>query len=946
MKGSSNPHRKRASQAEGIRVRGRSLPRRRHPASPAQSVDLQHLGHLLDQSSDLILAFDASSLRIAVANDTASAWLGRERESLPGAPLAAIHPLLGDAARAAAANPGCSIPTRAMLLSDDGAERTVDGWARVSAVHGKLIGTLVARDVSDRIRVEESLRDSALQYRRLHEWMRDGFAQVDMEGRLQEFNSAYQSLLGYSQEELRQLTYEDLTPEEWHPIEAAIVRLQVFERGYSEVYEKEYRRKGGTVVPVELRTYLIRDASGSPTGMWAIVRDISDRKRAAQQLLESERKYRELVENANSIILRWNRRGEILFVNEFGLRFFGYRQDELVGQHVIGTLVPPGESTGRDLRPLMEAVCLHPEQFERNVNENMCRNGERVWIAWTNRAILDERREVVEVFSVGSDISDRKRAEEELGRQRSLFRNLFEGAPVAIAILDHDGRILELNRSFETLFGYPESEATGRDINELLPGETDPSADGDVSLMACSAGRVVEMEAVRHSRDGRRLDVHLVRYPNIVQGRLVGVFAIYRDITDRKRAEAALRASRNLLQAVLDTIPTRVFWKDRDLRYLGCNQAFARDAGARSPDEIIGLDDYRLGWRAQADLYRQDDRRVLESGEPKLDYEEPQTTPEGNRVWLQTSKIPLRDPDGAIVGILGTYQDITARKLAEEELARHRDQLEGRVAERTAELRQAMEQLLQAEKLAALGHLVAGMAHELNTPLGNARTVASALGVDVRSFAAAVDAGALRRSQVDTFLTRSREAVELLERNAARAADLIASFKQVAVDQASVRRRRFPLRQTVAEWLVTLQPLLKHTAHRVELDIPADLDMDSYPGPLEQVLTNLIGNSVLHGFAGIDAGVICIRAARRDPDRVQLDYADDGVGIPAPILHRVFEPFFTTQLGKGGSGLGLYIVYNLVTGVLGGTIQGFSDAGKGVRFALTLPRTAPDRSTD
>jgi C4-dicarboxylate-specific signal transduction histidine kinase len=123
---------------------------------------------------------------------------------------------------------------------------------------------------------------------------------------------------------------------------------------------------------------------------------------------------------------------------------------------------------------------------------------------------------------------------------------------------------------------------------------------------------------------------------------------------------------------------------------------------------------------------------VLESGEAKLDYEEPQTTPQGHRIWLQTSKIPLRDADGAVVGILGTYQDITERKRTDEELARHRNQLEERVAERTAELRQAMEQLLQAEKLAALGHLVAGMAHELNTPLGNARTVAGAFGADVR----------------------------------------------------------------------------------------------------------------------------------------------------------------------------------------------------------------------
>ena len=251
---------------------------------------------------------------------------------------------------------------------------------------------------------------------------------------------------------------------------------------------------------------------------------------------------------------------------------------------------------------------------------------------------------------------------------------------------------------------------------------------------------------------------------------------------------------------------------------------------------------------------------------------------------------------------------------------------------------------MQAEKLAALGHLVAGMAHELNTPLGNARVVASSLGAEVRNFAAAVDAGALRRSQVATFLERSREAVELLERNAARAADLISNFKQVAVDQVSARRRRFDLRQTVEELLVTLQPQLKRTAHRIELDIPRELELDSYPGPLEQVLANLVGNSLTHGFAGIEAGLIRVRAAPLDGDRVQIDYTDDGVGIPDGLLHRIFEPFFTTRLGQGGSGLGLYIVYNLVTGVLGGTIRGFSDVGKGVAFVLILPRIASERT--
>ncbi|MDG4552413.1 MAG: response regulator [Candidatus Contendobacter sp.] len=314
--------------------------------------------------------------------------------------------------------------------------------------------------------------------------------------------------------------------------------------------------------------------------------------------------------------------------------------------------------------------------------------------------------------------------------------------------------------------------------------------------------------------------------------------------------------------------------------------------------------------------------------------------------WIVSrGKVIERDAAGEPLRMVGVNTDITARKRAEAELERHRDHLEELVAERTAELRQAMTQLLQAEKLAALGSLVAGVAHELNTPLGNVRTVAGALGDELRRFAAAVDAGALRRSQVAGFLGRSQEAVDLLERNAARAADLIGHFKQVAVDQTSARRRRFDLRQTVEELLVTLQPQFKHTAHRVELDIAPGLELDSYPGPLEQVLANLIGNSLVHGFAGRDAGLIQIRAVILDSGDVQIDHADDGLGIPEKIQNHIFDPFFTTNPSGGGSGLGLYIVYNLVAGVLGGTIRVHSAPGAGTTFTLTLPRSAPDRPT-
>ncbi|EXI70540.1 MAG: C4-dicarboxylate transport sensor protein DctB [Candidatus Accumulibacter sp. SK-11] len=289
-------------------------------------------------------------------------------------------------------------------------------------------------------------------------------------------------------------------------------------------------------------------------------------------------------------------------------------------------------------------------------------------------------------------------------------------------------------------------------------------------------------------------------------------------------------------------------------------------------------------------------------------------------------------------------RDISERKRAEAELQKHRQHLETLVGERTAELRQAMRQLVQSEKLAALGHLVAGVAHELNTPLGNARVVAGALAEQVEEFAHACESGPLRRSQLAAFVGRCQEAARLLDRNTARAAELISQFKQVAIDQASIRRRVFDLRQTVEQLVASLRPQFKGRQQRVELDIPAGLQLDSYPSPLEQVLTNLVSNSLLHGFDGVDRGLIRLAASAVDDGHIRLCYSDDGKGIADSIRDRIFDPFFTTRLGSGGSGLGLYISHNLVSSVLGGTLAVDGQPGQGVRFDIVLPKVAPAAS--
>ena len=282
--------------------------------------------------------------------------------------------------------------------------------------------------------------------------------------------------------------------------------------------------------------------------------------------------------------------------------------------------------------------------------------------------------------------------------------------------------------------------------------------------------------------------------------------------------------------------------------------------------------------------------------------------------------------------------EIEQRRQVNEALLREKD--EQRIL--IARLEQTTNQLVQAEKLASLGSLVAGVAHELNTPLGNSLMVASHLNEIVENFEQLTASGPIRKQALIDFIAHCHDAAAMLEKNTQRAARLIGNFKQVAVDQTSMRRRRFDLRQVLDEVLSTLRLQLKHTPHRLEVTVPTGIMLESYPGPIEQIIANLFANSLLHGFTDDTAGEIRISVEDVAADQVMLIYADNGVGINDADVKRVFDPFFTTKMGCGGCGLGLYIVYNLTTAVLGGTIKLLSPPNQGVRFEFLLPRVAPE----
>jgi NO-binding membrane sensor protein with MHYT domain/two-component sensor histidine kinase len=252
------------------------------------------------------------------------------------------------------------------------------------------------------------------------------------------------------------------------------------------------------------------------------------------------------------------------------------------------------------------------------------------------------------------------------------------------------------------------------------------------------------------------------------------------------------------------------------------------------------------------------------------------------------------------------------------------------------ELKATQQILIQAEKMASLSQLTAGVAHEINTPIGTALTAATALQRRTREFVASVTAGTITKTAAVSYAGIAAEGTDLIVSNIMRAAELIRSFKQVAVDQTSGERREFALDTYLQEIVRSLSPRLKQTPHRVSVDCPADLRMSSFPGALSQIITNLIINSIVHAYPGNRAGSILLRARRLERDRVELVYSDDGVGIPAANLDRIFDPFFTTSRATGGTGLGMHIVYNLVTQTLKGAIA-VESSSCGTRFTVNFP---------
>lgn len=393
----------------------------------------------------------------------------------------------------------------------------------------------------------------------------------------------------------------------------------------------------------------------------------------------------------------------------------------------------------------------------------------------------------------------------------------------------------------------------------------------------------------------------------------------------------------------------KVIWAEDGSRLLKHpNRALAAMLGY-APDELEGMDTRRLYPDSQFMAVGRAYQEVLSAGQSyRGEHQLLRKNGEIIDVWMVGTAIDRFDLSKGSIWLL---DDITARKQAEKVLAEAKEAAEVALQERenalhelnrtNARLRETQAELVEREKMAALGALVAGVAHELETPIGNTLISATTLAEKHVETDRQFKEG-MKRSSMLAFLDAVGQSTQIVIRNMQRAAELLQSFRNVAVDQSSSLRRHFRLEEVVAEIVMMLQPSIQKTPFVIDCKIPQHIEMDSFPGPLGQVLTNLVNNALIHAFEGRDHGTVCIEARLTDGEHVEIEVRDNGVGIPRVNIGHIFEPFFSTRFGQGGSGLGLSIVTNLVSGVLGGKITVNSEEGHGSAFILSLPLMAPD----
>lgn len=546
----------------------------------------------------------------------------------------------------------------------------------------------------------------------------------------------------------------------------------------------------------------------------------------------------------------------------------------------------------------------------RGIEAEVWRSDGSVWWCLLDMVPIDHRGEPSVIIWI-YDITDRKRSEREQHRDRLFLRTIIDAIPANINVKDRSLRFVLMNAHQAQLCGVRPEDVTGRPAADLDPyRRSDGWEERDISVL--ETGRLVPFYESRfqHEAGVDRLWLATKLPLRDHEGDIAYVLTVGLDITDRRRAELALRQSEERLKLALAVTGAGVWDIDLVNRQRWWSPEIEAMTGYKASElarMVIGSSIHPEDRR----LVRRAIRSHLAGQEPEYRAEYRVKTKNGRDIWISDVGRVVRDGAGQPVRFIGIAVDVTLRRATEGEL-------------------------LQAERMAALGRLVAGVAHEINTPIGLGVGLASHIGDGAAVLRQRYKRNDLAQEDLETYLDDVGESTQALVATLQRCAELVRSFKQVAVDQSNIVRRTFNLKDYLDGILISFGPKLRRMSHQISVICPEDLVIASFPGVFSQIVTNLVENSVVHAFDGKSNGCMVIEISATE-NWIRLTYRDNGRGMTDKEVSRIFEPFYTTKRGQGGSGLGMHVVFNLVTQTLRGQIACRSRPGAGLEVEMRIP---------
>ncbi len=678
----------------------------------------------------------------------------------------------------------------------------------------------------------------------------------------------------------------------------------------------------------------IYDNKGEIAGVVATMKDITERKRAEDALRQSQEKYRQLVEGSGSVILLADKDMRITFMNQYGLQFFGYSPEEIIGKRALGTIIPIKDDEGHDIAAMAEDLMHRPDSYPTNSHQNIRKDGRLVWMSWANKPIYDDQGNLVELLAIGNDLTKLKEAEEALHKSEQRFKDAIDSFPNVLVIYDSERRIRYINSKGLQIIGRSEQEVVGRRDEEIFPPELIDSY--LPALKQAIEFRTPQMlERTRHaSMGGQVIIINIIPLLD-ENGNVHQILGITHDITERKQMEEELRKAKDeldlrvqartaeLVKANLALIesedrfrvglknsPIAVFNQDRDLRY---TWVYNPTPGL-STDIILGKTDEDIFPPEDAAELTKIKRRVLERGIGER--AEVRVTVNGVEVFGDLTVEPLRNATGEIEGITCATMDITYRKKAEEELRRSKEAAEAAVEAKAA--------------------FLANMSHELRTPLNAVIGFSSLL-------------------LADNLTQDQKEDIERIRKGGEALLSIISDileFSRAEKEKITLEHQPLSLRRCIEESMdmVAVQADKKglNLAYTVSYGTPDTIISD--PGRLRQVLVNLLSNAVK--FTDVGDISVSVSSKTLEGNKRQITFAakDTGIGMPQDKMDRLFLPFtqleYVISRKRDGAGLGLAISKKLVE-LMGGEIWAESDEGKGSTFRFTIQaETIPGKQLD